>query len=206
MKKIIAGLIFIMLISCTSTRLVDRWRNPEANEFKPQKIMILGITQNLTARKIFEEDLKTEFLNRNIDAAESTMVLGDDFTQSMKSEAEIEALNAKLISKGFDALVVTVVKGVDEIHSFQPENHWPQFGRYYYRFQDIYYNPGYYNDYKVYRVETSVYNIRETNGKSLVWVGDFEIVDPQKIRTSVTDYVKAITNRLEQDDIIPKIN
>jgi len=206
MKKIIAGMLFLVLMSCSSTRLVDSWKNSEVKDFTPQKMMVLGITQNLTARRIFEQDLKDELLKRNIDAVESSRVLGDSFTQSMKSEEEINSLNDELLSKGFDALIITAVKGADEVQTFRPENHWPRFGRYYYRFQDIYYNPGYYQNYKVYRVETSIYNLKEKEGKSLVWVGDFDIVDPQKISSSVNDYVKAITAKLEKDKIIKTIN
>ena len=207
MKKILVLLSIFLSLGCSSVKLIDSWKNPETPIFKPQKLLVVGVTQNLTSRKIFEENLKREFLNRNINDIESSDVFESTFTDSKKSEEEIDKMVSELSEKGFDAVIITAVKGVEERSSYNPgyysiDYHWRRFGPYYYRFQDIYYNPGYYNEYKVYDVETSIYNLNKDVNKSLVWVGAFQIVNPKTITKTVQEYVEAIINQLENRGII----
>lgn len=211
MKKIIFTIVLVILYSCSSTHFVDSWRNNEVATFKPNKLLIIGITDNLTARKIFEERLKNEFVKRDIKAFESTKVFNGVFSDSKKSEAEIDAMKEELISDGYDAVIVTAVIGVvnkrqyrSGYYTFGP-NLWYRFGPYYYRYQDIYFTPEYYEDYQVYNVETSIYNLKKEEGKSLVWVGAFKIVDPSSITETVGDYVQKIVEKLEEERLITKL-
>lgn len=213
MKKTLFTLVaFLTLSACSSTQLVDSWRNRQITSFEPQKLLVLGMTDNLTARKLFEERLASEFIQRNINAVESTIQLDDRFTDSKKSESEIDALKDKLVADGFDAVAITAVIGVDEKREYRSGTYYPmgfgwyRFGRYYYRYQNTYYEPGYYNDYKVYHIETSIYNLKENEEKSLVWVGSFTIVDPSSITFTVKEYTERIIKQLERDRIIKRID
>ena len=209
MKKIIIILGLLLVSACSSTRFVDSWRNTEVTTFQPNKLLVIGLTDNLTARKIFEERLKIEFKQRNIDTYESTEVLNGAFTDSRKSEQEIDAMKEQLIADGYDAVIITAVIGINTrqqyrsggYYTFGPQL-WYRFGPYYYRFQDVYFNPGYYNEYKVYQVETSIYNLKKEANKSLVWVGTFTIVDPSNISNVVNDYVKKIITQLQVEGLI----
>lgn len=207
MKKIIFLIAPLLFLNCSSIQVVDSWKNEDMLFFKPQKLLVVGVTDNLTARKIFEEKLKNEFLKRNINAVESTTIFDAAFTDSEKSEAEIQQMIAGLSEKGFDAVIITAVKGVDEQNSYYPgyytvNYNWTRFGKYYYRYQDIYYNPSYYSEFSVYHVETSIYNIIEQSDKSLVWVGALNISDPQSIKNTVNEYVTTIMKRLEKEKVI----
>ena len=107
----------------------------------------------------------------------------------------------------FDAILISAVKGVDDKEVYTGDNYrtnysWRRFGHYYYRYQDVYWKEGYYNQYKVYHIETSLYNLKEDNDKSLVWVGSYNIVDPQQISSTVNDYISAIMKSLEKEQII----
>ena len=209
MKKIAFLFGLIMVSSCSSTRFVDSWKNKEITSFQPQKLLVIGMTDNLTARKIFEEELKSAFMYHGINSVESSVVLDKSFTGSRKSEAEIDALKDKLLKDGFDAVAITAVIGVDKKREYNSGYYtfgynWYRFGRYYYRFQDVYYTPEYYNDYNVYHIETSIYNIKEDEDKSLVWVGTFDIVDPQNISSTVTDYVERIIAQLEREGVLQR--
>jgi hypothetical protein len=187
--------------------MVDSWKSQDYINYHPKKILIIGITQNLTARKLFEQQLKTEFNSRGINAVESYDVFEATFTNSKQTEEDIQMEVDKLSNEGFDAVLISAVKGVDEDVSYsadwyRSDYYWRRFGRYYYLYQDIYFDPGYYNKYKVYHIESSLYNLNENNDKSLVWVASYDIYDPKSINTSVKNYVKAIINSLEKDGII----
>jgi hypothetical protein len=212
MKKTTLVLIGILtVLSCSSTRFVDSWRNKEVTLFQPRKLLVIGMTDNLTARKIFEEALKNSFISHGIEAHESSLAIDASFTANKKSEEEIEALKEKLLASGYDAAIITAVVGVDDKSRYGSGQytvgyHWYRFGRYYYRFQNIYYTPEYYEAYKVYHIETSIYNLREAEDRSLVWVGTFDIVDPDRITATVRDYVDRIIKELEGEGLIMKLS
>ena len=208
MKKVVLFIGILLLSACTSTRFVDSWKNKEIISFEPKKVLVVGITDNLTARKLFEEKLKNAFVLRNIYAIESMDILDNGFTASKKSEEEIDKMIKKIANDGFDTVVITSVKGVEEKVDYSEYYYptigyrWSRFGRYYYWYQDIYYTPRYYDYYKVYHVETVIYNINADDTKSLVWVGALNLVDPQKINTAVNDYVNSIVKQLEKENLI----
>ncbi|MDO9275966.1 MAG: hypothetical protein Q7T92_10515 [Lutibacter sp.] len=211
MKRIALFIGILLLSACSSTRFVDSWKNPEIISFEPKKMMVVGITDNLTARKIFEEKLKHAFVLRNIYAVESMDVLDNGFSSSKKNEEEIDKMINKIAKDDFDTVLITSVKGVEERVDYQSYYYpsigyrWSRFGRYYYRYQDIYYTPQYYNYYKIYNVETIIYNINEDDTKSLVWVGAIHLVDPQTITSTVNEYVDKIMKQLEHEKLIKQL-
>lgn len=201
----------LLLSACSSTRIVDSWKNKEIASFNPKKVLVVGITDNLTARKLFEEKLKNALILRDIYAVESMAVIDNGFTTSKKSEEEIDKMIKKIANEGFDTVMITSVKGVEERVNYSTYYYptigyrWSRFGRYYYWYQDIYYTPQYYDHYKVYHVETIIYNINEDDTKSLVWVGALNLVDPQKINTAVNDYVNSIIKQLERENLVKEV-
>jgi len=213
MKRITFIIGFLFLTACSSTKFVDTWRNEEITSFQPKKLLVVGMTDNLTARKIFEEELKNSFLLRNINAVEGETIFDKTFTDSKKSEEEIDEIVKRIAEDGFDSVLITAVKGIDGKPTYMTtittgyydlNYHWRRFERYYYRFQDVYYRPNYYEAYKVYHVETSIYNINENENKSLIWVGLLDVVDPQAITRTVKDHVASIIKQLEREKLIEK--
>lgn len=208
MKLFIYLFALFFLSSCSSTRMVDSWLNDEYVNYHPKKVLIVGITDNLTARKIFEQELKNELIKRGVIAVESYGVFDLTFQNSKQTEKDINKEVKKLVNDGFDAILTSAVKGVDEKTSYTNDSfitgyYWRHFGRYYFLYQDVYFQPGYYNNYKVYNIESSLYNLNENSDKSLVWVASYQIVDPNTISATVNDYVKAIIKALEKETIIP---
>lgn len=212
MKKIAFILSFLLLSACSSTRFVDSWRNREVTAFNPDKLLVVGITDNLTARKIFEDRLTNEFSKRNIETYSSSEVLDAAFTDSRKSEAEIDAIKERLLADGYDAVIITAVIGVNDKQQYRSGGYyafgphlWYGFGPYFYRFQGIYYTPEYYHEYRVYQVETSIYDLKQEENKSLVWVGTFNISDPASITVAIDDYVVRIVEQLQAEGLISSL-
>jgi len=202
------GFIFFALSSCASTMLTDSWKSKEHLGFQPQNIMVVGVTQNTAARMIYEEQLKNEFISRGLKASQSAFVFENSFKDSKQTEEEIDKQVDRLVNLGYDAILISAVKGVDEKVSYSqgiPQSYFylRRFGRHYYLYQDIYFEPGYYNRYKVYHIETTLYNIKENTDKSLVWVGSYDLVNPENITKTVKNYVKAVIQSLEQENLIP---
>ena len=51
-------------------------------------------------------------------------------------------------------------------------------------------------------IETSIYNLKEDAARSLVWVGNFDIVDPHGIRGTVENYISRIIKKLEREELL----
>jgi hypothetical protein len=207
MKSFYYIVALLLLTGCSTARMTDTWVNKEYTNYQPKKVLIVGLTDNLIARKMFEEQLKTELINRGIDAVESYDVFKPTFTSLKQTEEDIEKEVKRISNEGFDAILISAVKGVDEKVSYSGDTYrrdyyWRRFGRYYYLVQDVYLIEGYYNEYEIYHIEASLYNLKENNDKSLVWVASYDIVDPKRINTTVTNYVTAIIKSLEEKRII----
>lgn len=198
----------LILFSCSSTRFVDSWKSEAlAPGFHSDKMLVLAITDNLTARQIFEEELCKALHERGVNNEKAYGTLEADYTRARLSEAEIDQMAAELVSKGFDAAIITSVKGVERRHLHEPATvyvypYYGRFGRYYYYYQDIYYDPPGYQEYDVYHVESALYKLGGDEANTLVWVGSFDITDPISIRQTVDDYVKSLIAKMDQEGIL----
>jgi hypothetical protein len=211
MKAVIYILIGILFSGCSSAKMSSTWVNKDYSNYQPKKVLIVGLTDNLTARKLFEEELKTKLEARGIEAVESYAVFKPTFTNLKQNEEAIEKEIESVSNQGFDAILISAVKGVDEKTSYSGDTYmrdyyWRRFGRYYYLVQDVHLVEGYYNKYKIYHLEASLYNLKENNDKSLVWVASYDLVDPKQINTTVNNYVTAIIKSLENEQLISKNN
>ncbi len=206
------GIILITLImtSCSSVRLTESWRNPEYQEFKPKNILIVGVTSDLEARAAFEFELMNALNARKINALQSTVVFETSFQDSKQTEADIKKQVELLLSKGYDTILVSLVKGMDGNQSFSSESpkidyHLRRFIPYYLLYQEAYFKQEYYNDYKVLNIEASMYNLKKDKEKTLVWFGTYDLVNPNDITKTINTYVKGVIRSLEKERLISKI-
>ena len=210
MKTFFYIIFFSILFSCSSTRLVDSWKNPNTMSFHPEKLLVVGMTNHLNARMLFEQKLVDELSYRGINAEKSLNIFDPNFTHNKKSEEDIQQLVKILRAKGFDAVLVTAIRGVERKKIVKREYydiHYKRFPfrRYYLTYQDIYYQPAYYDEYKIYHLETSLYNIHTDDVRSLIWIGYIDVVDPSDVTNTVNDYVKEIITSLEKEGLIGKL-
>ncbi|WP_339754404.1 hypothetical protein [uncultured Winogradskyella sp.] len=110
--------IVFMVFNCSSTKLTDSWRNPDYNTFKPKNILVIGVVQDLEARKVFEFQLKNELNKRRVNALQSTVVFEESFQDSQQTEIEIDAQVNKLLKAGYDSVLVSLVKGIGKNDSY----------------------------------------------------------------------------------------
>ncbi|WP_422858487.1 hypothetical protein ACOKFD_14050 [Flagellimonas sp. S174] len=206
MKRLLS--ILAMLISgCTSTSLVNNWKNPEIVIFDANKVLIVGMTANEEARVKFETKLKEEFDKRNIESFRSIDLFDVEFTSSEKSEEELSEVELQLLNKDFDAILFTKIIGSENKRSFKKrmsdtDRFFDTFSYDYLEHQSIYYENGYYDEYTVYQAETSLYCICFGKERQLIWRGNIEITDPVDIDKTVDDYVKLVVFALKEQDLI----
>jgi hypothetical protein len=149
----------ILLSGCSSVSLVDSWKDPDIVAFDAYQVLIVGMTQDKDARQRFESKLKKEFDKRDVEAMRSLDVFDIAFTDSRKTEEELDKVEQSLLDKGFDAILFTKVTGSENRRSFIDKvSEWDKYqGRFkddYLEYQGIYYEKGYYEEYTVYHAET----------------------------------------------------
>lgn len=209
LRKKAVFILFFLIISCSSTKLISSWKNPEYYFFYPKKILVIGVTSNFEARKTFEFQLTKELQARKINALQSAVVFESSFKDSKQTEKDIEAEVDKLLTKGYDVILISLVKEIDENESFASESsktdyHLRRFILYYLAYQESYFNQDYYKKYKVFNIETSIYHLNPESNKSLVWQGYFDLVDPNSNSKAIDSYIKKLLKTLEKENIIPK--
>ncbi len=199
--------MLVILASCSDTSLVENWKNPDIVLFHAYKVLVVGMTQNEDARVDFETQLKKEFDKRDVEAMRSIDLFDVQFTDSRRTEEELDDVEQSLLDKDFDAILFTKITGFENRQSFRKSvAQWNSFrGRFrddYLGNQDIYYDPDYYDEFTVYNAETSLYCICEGKERSLIWRGSIDITDPVNIDKTVKEYVKLVVSAMEEQDLV----
>lgn len=204
--------ISLLFSGCSTTKSTGSWKNTEYPAYTPQKVLVIGITQNLTARKIFEEQLVKELQSRGTEAGMGSDFFPVSFTGTQQSEVQIQKKIDTLRKAGFDAVLISAVKSVDEKISYNTNPgttyfYYGRFRRYYFAYQNIYYTPYYYEKYKVYHVESSLFDLKDRlENTTLIWTAGFDVSSPQNIQSSVHDYIKKLIAGMEKEKLIPRTN
>ncbi|MGB3149501.1 MAG: hypothetical protein WBB27_02470 [Maribacter sp.] len=206
MKKL-SIVLLVFIFSCSSVSLVENWKNPDIVLFDANKVLIVGMTQNQEARADFEDKLKQEFEKRNFEAMGSLDVFDVNFTDSRKTEQELDNVEQSLLDKGFDAILFTKIIGSEDRRSFMKtisswDNYQGRFNDDYLTHQEIYYDEGYYDIFTIYHAQTTLYCICEGKERAMIWRGSIDITDPKNIEKSVKDYIKLVVLALEDQDLI----
>ncbi|WP_178988336.1 hypothetical protein [Winogradskyella schleiferi] len=201
--------IGLLIFNCSSTSLTKRWTNPNYKSFVPKNILVIGVTPDLNVRKDFEFQFIKELNARQINALQSHVVFEKSFQNSKKTEAEIEAELNKLISTGYDAILISVVKGVENNVSYSGKSskldyRLRKFIGYYLANQDTYFNQTHFDRYNVYTIETSLYSLKNDSDKSRIWSCTYDIIDPKNIKKTTDKYVKVVIKSLEKEGFISK--
>jgi hypothetical protein len=210
MKRLLLLLFFFSLTNCSSSKIVENWKNPNIDFYEPHKVLIVGMTPNTEARLQFENQIKEEYENRGIEATISLDLFEPTFITEKKSEAELKQIENTLIENGYDTVLFTKIVGVEDKVAYY-KNYGSNNGTYkkfnedYIENQDIYYNTDYYENYKVFHAETSLYCLCPTKDRELIWKGFIDITNPETVDKTVTDYVELLLFVLEEQHLIETI-
>ncbi|PKV66022.1 hypothetical protein ATE90_2479 [Polaribacter sp. Hel1_33_96] len=202
-------LLFTLLTSCSSIELIEMWKNPKIDSLSVSKVLIVGMTSNMEARKQFEEKLKKEFESRDIEAVMSLDLFEPTFTAEKKSKQELRIVEQILATSYFDAILFTKIKGIENkivySETFKQKDYLDiKFKDDYYLNQEIFYNPEYYRKFNIYHAETSLYCICPIKERELIWKGYIDIVHPISIQETVNDYINLLVFVLEEENLLKK--
>lgn len=206
MKKLLV-FVFVGLMGCSSVEMVENYKNPDIVLFDASKVLIVGMTDDSAVRQDFETRLRKEFDKRGVEAIRSIDLFDVAFTTTKKTDKEMDVLEQQLLDKDFDAVLFTKVAGSESKQTFRKT--MSELNRFYGGFKDdyldsqgIYYDQEYYDQFRVYHAETSLYCICVDRERSLIWRGALDIKDPKKIGKTMDEYIKLVVKAMEKQDLV----
>ena len=208
MKLIAPLLIALFFVSgCTSSKLVNEWKSPDTANFEANKVLVIGLAQDGELRRQFEEELTLELEKNNVVAVRSIDFFENSFTDERKSEAELNSIEKKLLTAGFDAILFSKIVGSEEkVTTVQAmrdlSDTFQSFKDDYYQSQDLYDTKNAFEYYKLYHAETNLYCICPGKERELLWSGNIDIVENQNRKRSVRDYVRILIASLEEKQLL----
>ena len=207
MKTIVPILvIFQLLSSCSSSRLVDEYVNAEHPYFQANKVLVIGLTPDGGLQRQFEYSLVNALMAENIMAVKSSDYFEEPIYEIDQSEENLANLKIQLMEAGFDAVLFSKITGqqskVTVVQSYRNLiKSFESFNDYYNQNRPVHGNEQI-EDYPVYNTETSLYCLCSEKERDLVWRAQIDIVDPPKAATTIRDYIKTLVRTLEKNNLL----
>lgn len=191
---------------CTSAKLIQEYKNPESFNFMANKVLVVGISANKAIRRDYEKQMTESLEKKNVIAVKSIDFFEKSFTNNQKSIEQLNVIENQLIEAGFDAILFTKVIGqesrvtlVDAYKTFS--KNYQNFEDYYYGNQHLYFKEQQ-ERYQVYTTETSLFCICPGKERELLWSGEIEVVDADKMNRNVSGYIRVLLNTLQDNNIL----
>jgi len=218
-QKTIIGILFLGLIlnACTSVTILDSWTSTDPGQLKNSNVLVVARTDNNPVRIAFEEEITKALLKNEINAQESFKSIPKLNPDEKLTPEKTEKIRTLLKSKGYNRVVLSVVKDYTENTKttreggyYMGRRNYIRYPVYYHGFYDYYFNPYSYSTYgsfipetyttettKVYILETVIYNLDKIKKDQLVTVITSKIIDPGMLQTTAHQYAKAIVKEIE---------
>lgn len=198
MKRLLIAISAIsFLAACEpSTKITKSWRDPavsiEQGTYK--KVLVVALLKDESSRRIVEDALVKKLEGRGVAS----------YTQSFSSNKDGDAVEKQLKQEGYDGAVVLRLLDIEKETSYVPGTttypaYYGRFGGYYGGAYGGYGSPGYYQEDKIYTIETNVYSL--TLDK-LVWSGTTATTNPGKMNKVIEDIASAVTQQMVDDGFL----
>lgn len=191
-----------------STQITGSWKNTDSQlSGSLNTILVTALTGRTTARQAVENDIAAALEKKGYKTIKSMDVMPPTFTSSETPNRE--ELLSKIDDTGADAILTvalideeTETRYVPGSVSYAP---FPRFG-YYGTFWGYYntwyptlYDPGYYEEDKVYFIETNLY---DAETEQLLWSAQSETYNPKSLPDFADEFADVVVTRLERDAVL----
>lgn len=195
-----------MLSSCGSTKLIQQYKNPDTINFEANKVLVIGISDDTELRRTYEKMMTEQLDKRGVIAVKSIDFFESSFNNDKKSLEELNQIEGRLLDAGFDAILFTKITNqesrvtiLDSYRKFAKD--FQTFEDYYYGNQHIYFREQQ-DRYQVYTTETSLDCICPGKERELLWRGEIEVVDADKVNRNINSYMQILFNTLEENKLL----
>ncbi len=196
----------LFLAGCGSTKLIQQYKNPDTVNFQANKVLIVGISADKELRRTFEKKMMESLEKEDVIAVKSIDFFEKSFTDNQQSLKQLNDIENSLLEAGFDAILFTKITGkesraavVDAYVNFA--KNYQTFEDYYLGNQHLYFKEQQ-ERYQVYTTETSLFCICPGKERELLWRGEIEVVDANKVNQNLNTYVNILFKTLEENNLL----
>lgn len=182
----------VVLSACTSTqpKLVETWRAPGTVQVSFDKVLAVAFIADAEMRRDLENAMVREIKGAQA-VASHTLI-------DKAEERDSEKIKSRLRDAGFDGAVTLKLVGADEIMAAKPNSNDPFWG-YYHDSWPVVYETGYLEGYRVIRIETGIYSLREDKK---IWSAVTRNVDPQSEAGLIHDIASTVGRELRRQKLV----
>ncbi|QNJ99082.1 hypothetical protein [Constantimarinum furrinae] len=199
-------ILALLLINCGSTKLIQQYKNPDTAYFQANKVLVVGISAEKELRRNYEKKMTDELDKKGVIAVKSIDFFETSFTDNKNSLAQLDKIELRLLEAGFDAILFTKITGqesrvtmVDSYRNFSKS--YQSFEEYFYGNMHLYYKEQL-ERYQVYTTETSLYCICPGKERELLWRGEIEVVDANKINRNISSFITVLFKSLKENKLL----
>lgn len=191
----------IIMSSCTSTRLVNNWKDKETT-IKPgtfNKYLVAAIVKDDVSRHTVEDKL--------VSMLKGKAMASYKYSNSDISKVSKDDINLIMLKDSFDCAIIMKLVDVDKDVQYTPgtfttyPTYYRSFRGYYYRGWDHFNNPGYYTTTNTFSVETNFYDLK--NDK-LIWSGLTKSTNPTALEKMIDEIAKAVYLQMLSEGFVEK--
>ena len=210
--------LLILTSGCSTIKVLDAWKSDDIASVRSKNILVIARTAHKPSREAFEQGIVKELAKKGLKGTASYKIFPDLKPNKKLSAEEVEGVKEMLRGKGLDAVIVSVVKDVQEISETTMDGGYEagaSLSSYsnmnYVGFYGYYASPGNYAAFdgieveetmttrvnKIYVLETSVHNLDLEGKKQLVALVTSKIDQPDNITVLADEYARAIAKALK---------
>lgn len=201
-KALAAAVVLILISGCSRSKLVAVWSDKDYSGGVVESVLVVGISSEEAARRLFEEHFVELFEERGVEAVPSFRVIppGDSLTT--------EAVLKKVKEEQAETIFTTRLVGIDKevAHYVDPILDSRAYG-YYHRF-DLYY-PRAFGErstavtYTYYRLESNLY---DSKTKQLLWSAQSRLFEPGSVADAVEELGDLVMGALAERGMVQDVS
>jgi hypothetical protein len=211
MKNAIKTLLLTLTILCscgsTTTLVTSSWHKPAATANGYRNIFVAAITSDISAKQSVESGLQELLQQKGITVEKSIDVFPPNFSNQTGQQREL--VMSKIKATNADGiLTIALLRQETETRYVPGGTYWNpglrygyynHFWSYYSNWYPYVYSPGYYDQQKVYYLETNLYNAKT---EELIWAAQSKTYDPTSIDSFLKGYLDAIYKQMVKDGLL----
>jgi hypothetical protein len=197
------------LASCSAaTEITGSWKNTDATAdgHRIGTILVTALTPKTHVRQTVETDIAAALMENGYQTVKSLDVM-PPFTEGKTPDKN--ELFSKITETRADAIMTVALIDKETETRYVPGNAGyapvPRFGYYrtfwgyYNTWYPMMYSEGYYEEDKVYFIETNIYDARS---EELLWSAQSETYNPSSLKDFSEEFADVVVSRMERDGLL----
>jgi hypothetical protein len=197
--SVVALIFLIVLNACAgSTKLIATWKDKKYDAGYVNSILIVGLTKDAAARKLYEETFSNRFSRAGVNAVSSLSLIPPE------KEMNKDTIKSAAVAESMKAVLVTHLAGSGEKEVYQPGPTGPsRSARYFGNYIPSVYSSSYsMGAYKKQEFVKLISNLYETSTEKLIWTGVSESINPESDKSIIETLVGKVIEDLRKNNLI----